>query len=91
MTPEKTSEKTPEVWDVRKVKIGEIFEIEGLEDELGVLELHEGYNIGGKCRHFILKLELVGREASAKFSEEEIERNKLPFIPFDSWNNMNHP
>ena len=91
MTPETTSETTSKVWDVRKIKIGEFFEIEGLEDELAVLELHESYNVGGKNRHFILKLEIVGREASTKFSEEEIERNKLPFIPFDSWNNMNHP
>ncbi len=85
------SEITNEVWDTRKIKIGEIFEIEGLEDELGVLELHESYNIGGKCRHFILKLELVGREAAAKFSEEEIESKKLPFVPFDRWDNINRP
>ena len=67
---------------MEKIKIGELFDIEG---ELAVLELHEKYDVGGTNKHYTLKLEMLGREAGFEFSEEDVKNKKLPFIPFDRW------
>lgn len=85
MKPKKS--ESPEL-NMTEIKIGEMFDLEG---ELAILELHESYNIGGNNKHFILKLEIVGREAGVKFSEEEVKSKELPFVPFDRWDNTNRP